>query len=73
MVDPTLLELALKLPHSERLELADALLKSIAGRDPELTEAVRAQLADAGSDVAVNPTDERSWSEVRRELFPHLA
>lgn len=72
MVDRTLLAQALKLSDSERLELADALRESIAYRDPELTDEVRAVLADAERDVKVNPESERPWSASRRELFPHL-
>ncbi|MBX3092988.1 MAG: addiction module protein [Cryobacterium sp.] len=73
MVDRTLLEQAMKLPDSERLELADALRESIAYRDPELNDEVRAVLADAEQDVSDNPAHERAWSRARRELFPHLA
>lgn len=73
MVDKMLLEQALRLSDDERLEPAGALRNSVAHRDPEMTDEVRAILDDAQRDAEQNPSDERSWSVARRELFPHLA
>lgn len=73
MVDRSLLEQVLRLPDDERLKLADVLRESVAYRDPELTDEVRATLDDAERDAEENPLDERPWSQARGELFPHLA
>lgn len=72
MVDKALLEQALQLPESDRLELADALHASVIGRDPELTDEVRMILDEAERDAQRNPGDERPWSQARGDLFPHL-
>lgn len=72
MVDRTLLEQALELPDSEKLALADALRESIVFHDTELTDEVRTALDHAEQDVEDNPAHERTWSEARRTLFPHL-
>ena len=73
MVDKSLLEQVLRLPDDERLELADVLRESVAYRDPELTDEVRAILDDSRRDAEENPHDERPWFQARGELFPHLA
>jgi hypothetical protein len=72
MVDESLLAQALRLPESERLELADVLRESVAHRDPELTDEVRSILEAAQRDAEENPHDERRWSQARGKLFPHL-
>lgn len=72
MVDRALLEQALELPDSEKLALADALRESIVFHDTELTDEVRTALNHAEQDVEDNPAHERTWSEARRTLFPHL-
>ena len=65
----SLLESALALPESERLELADALWQSLPDDMEEMDdEALAAELQRRSEEMDRDPTAGVSWEEVRGKL-----
>ena len=61
---------ALRLPVTERIELVQAIWDSIVAESASVavTNEQRAELDRRLADAALNPSDERPWSEVRSSL-----
>jgi putative addiction module component (TIGR02574 family) len=64
------LESALRLPVAERIELVQAIWDSVVAEAASVpvTEEQRAELDRRLADAEANPSDERSWPEVRASL-----
>lgn len=70
-MNPALLDEALKLTPSERLELIDVLwdtLELVPTEEPRVSDYTRAILDERLADLEANPGDESSWSDVKRRL-----
>ena len=72
-MDQTLLHQAQQLPTEDRLELIDALWQSRAPGDLPVSAADRALLAERLRDLEHHPEAERSWDQVRTDLYTRLA
>ncbi len=62
------------LSRDERIELANAILKSVANSPdvPELSAAMKAELARRIDAYERNPHDVLPWEEVRAEIYASL-
>jgi putative addiction module component (TIGR02574 family) len=67
-------DMLLKLPAEERLEIAQALWNSVDLEDEarflSLPDWQRHILQDRLADLTRNPDDEQSWDQVKEELWP---